>query len=297
MDTSRLETFSDGVFAIAITLLVLEIKVPSSGSALGRELLSLWPSYLAYAVSFIVIGAIWINHHAMFDHIVRVDHMLLLLNTFHLMFIAFIPFPTAVLAQALHDRINEPFATSFYGGILTVIGVLVNAMWRYATHEHRLLSKDISQNEAKRISHRFLVGPIFYGISTIVALITPWLALTFYIALNVFFLWPHQGHTNSTKTSRLFRGTLLVIQAFVALTGVGGGILMAMGIVKLPPESRLGIPFSSYFVPSVLLTILVGASSAAGFLAVFRRNKFGWLISLIAGLLMVGWIVLGVLIF
>ena len=113
MDTNRLEAFSDGFFAITITLLVLEIKVPPLGSALGRELLSLWPSYLAYTVSFIVIGAIWINHHAMFDHIVRVDHTLLLLNTFHLMFIVFIPFPTAVLARSLHDGTEDVLISGF----------------------------------------------------------------------------------------------------------------------------------------------------------------------------------------
>jgi uncharacterized membrane protein len=98
METNRLEAFSDGVFAIAITLLVLEIKVPPPGTALGAELLHLWPSYLAYVVSFLVIGAIWLNHHAMFQHIVRVDGMLLLFNILHLMPIAFLPFPTAVLA-------------------------------------------------------------------------------------------------------------------------------------------------------------------------------------------------------
>jgi uncharacterized membrane protein len=194
MDTNRLEAFSDGVFAIAITLLVLEIKVPHSGTALGRELLSLWPSYFAYAISFIVIGAIWINHHAMFDHIVRVDHKLLLLNTFHLMFIAFLPFPTAVLAQALHNGADEPLATSFYGCTLTVIGVFVTAMWYYAAHEHRLLSENISRGEARRNGRRFLVGPVCYSIATIVALIAPWLALTIYIALNVFFLGPRHGH-------------------------------------------------------------------------------------------------------
>jgi len=95
--TNRLEAFSDGVTAIAITLLVLEITVPP-GETLGLGLLHLWPSYLAYAISFVVIGAIWLNHHAMFDLIVRADHCLLLLNTLHLMFIAFLPFPTAVLA-------------------------------------------------------------------------------------------------------------------------------------------------------------------------------------------------------
>src|SRR3954471_10166470 len=91
VDTSRLETFSDGVFAIAITLLVLGIGVPPRGTALGPELLRLWPSYVAYAVSFLVIGAIWINHHAMFRHIVRVDGALLVLNIIQLMVFAFLP--------------------------------------------------------------------------------------------------------------------------------------------------------------------------------------------------------------
>lgn len=197
MDTNRLEAFSDGVFAISITLLVLEIRVPPSGAPLGPELLSLWPSYLAYAISFIVIGAIWINHHAMFDHIVRADQRLLLLNTLHLMFIAFLPFPTAVLARGFQAGANEPLATSFYGGTLTVLGVLVVIMWYYATHK-RLLSDGISREEAKRSGRRFLIGPLCYAIATAVALIEPWVALTIYAALNVFFLWSRHG-PNASK--------------------------------------------------------------------------------------------------
>jgi uncharacterized membrane protein len=131
VDTNRLEAFSDGVFAIAITLLVLEIKVPPVES-IGLGLLNLWPSYLAYAISFIVIGAIWINHHAMFDWIVRADQKLLLLNTLHLMFIAFLPFPTAVLAKAFHVHSGQDIAAAFYAGTLTIIGVLVTVMWWYA---------------------------------------------------------------------------------------------------------------------------------------------------------------------
>ena len=194
METNRLEAFSDGVFAIAITLLVLEIKAPHSGAPLGGELLSLWPSYFAYAVSFFVIGAIWINHHAMFDHIVRADHQLLLLNTFHLMFIAFLPFPTAVLAHALQHEADVPLATAFYGCTLTVIGVFVVAMWYYSAHGHRHLNKKISRDEAKRIGRRFLVGPLSYAIASLIALVMPWLALAIYIALNVFFLWPRRRH-------------------------------------------------------------------------------------------------------
>jgi uncharacterized membrane protein len=192
-----LEAFSDGVFAIAITLLVLEIKVPPPDTALGAELLHLWPSYLAYVVSFLVIGAIWINHHAMFQHIVRVDGTLLLLNVLHLMPIAFLPFPTAVLAEAFHRGTDEPVAAAFYGGILTVVGIFVTAMWRYAAHGHRLLDTHLTVKEARQIGRRFLIGPIIYAIATLIALVVPWLALLLYIFLNVFFLLPRQGHESA----------------------------------------------------------------------------------------------------
>jgi uncharacterized membrane protein len=194
VETTRLEAFSDGVFAIAITLLVLEIKVPPPDTALGAALLQLWPSYLAYMVSFVVIGAIWINHHAMFQHIVRVDSTLLLLNVVHLMLIAFLPFPTAVLAEAFHRGTDEPIAAAFYGGILTVIGIFVTSMWRYAARGHRLLDPHLTAKKARQIGRQFLVGPIVYAIATVVALVAPWLALLIFVLLNVFYLWPRRGH-------------------------------------------------------------------------------------------------------
>lgn len=197
MDTTRLEAFSDGVFAIAITLLVLEIKVPPPDTTLGAELLQLWPSYLAYVVSFLVIGAIWINHHAMFRHIVRVDETLLLLNVLHLMLVAFLPFPTAVLAEAFHRGTDEPVAAAFYGGILTVVGIFVNVMWRYAARGHRLLGTHLTVKEARQIGRRFLIGPIVYAIATAIALVVPWLALLLYLLLNVFYLWPRRGHESA----------------------------------------------------------------------------------------------------
>jgi uncharacterized membrane protein len=193
MDTRRLEAFSDGVIAIAITLLVLEISVPQAGPALGPALVALWPSYLAYAVSFLVIGAIWINHHAIFRHILRVDGMLLLLNTLHLMIVAFLPFPTAVLAKAFSRGTDEAIAAAFYGGTLTVLGILVNAKWRYAARGRRLLDADLTSDETGRIGRRLLVGPIVYAVATLVALAVPWLALVFYLFVNIFYLWPWKG--------------------------------------------------------------------------------------------------------
>lgn len=192
MDTNRLEAFSDGVIAIAITLLVLEIAVPEGTRPLGPALLALWPSYFAYAVSFLVIGAIWINHHAMFDHIVRADGVLLLLNVLHLMLIAFLPFPTAVLARAFSHGSGQPVAAAFYGGVLTVLGVLVNVMWRYAAHGHRLLDGETTPEKARRIGRHFLVGPTGYAVATLVALIFPSAALIVFLLLNVFYLWPRK---------------------------------------------------------------------------------------------------------
>lgn len=193
MDTNRLEAFSDGVIAIAITLLVLEIAVPPSSMALGPALIRLWPSYLAYTVSFLVIGAIWINHHAMFRHIVRADGMLLLLNVVHLMLIAFIPFPTAVLARAFSRGADEAVAAAFYGGTLTVLGVLINVMWRYAAQGHRLLDADLSVDEARRFGRRFLVGPLGYAVATLLALAFPAAALVVFLLLDVFYLWPRRA--------------------------------------------------------------------------------------------------------
>ena len=197
METTRLEAFSDGVFAIAITLLILEIKVPPLAD-LGHGLLQLWPSYLAYSISFVVIGAIWLNHHAMFEWIDRVDHQLMLLNTLQLMFIAFLPFPTAVLAEALHARLEQTVATAFYGGTLTIIGVLVTVMWHYAASRRELLNESISPARAKVIGRQFLIGPTGYALATVLAFVSPWISIALFIGLNVFFLWPRNRRADPT---------------------------------------------------------------------------------------------------
>lgn len=192
VNTTRMETFSDGVFAIAITLLVLGIAVPGSTGGLGSALLRLWPSYVAYGVSFLVIGAIWVNHHAMFRHVVRADGMLMLLNLLQLMVVAFLPFPTAVLARAFSRGADEALASAFYGGTLTVFGVLVNVTWHYAAHRHRLLDSALTPDEARRIGRRFVVGPLGYAVATLVALAFPPAALAVFLLLDAFYLWPRK---------------------------------------------------------------------------------------------------------
>jgi uncharacterized membrane protein len=192
MDTNRVEAFSDGVFAIAITVLVLAIAVPEPGVRLGSALLSLWPSYVAYLMSFVVIGAIWINHHAMFRHIVRADSWVLILNLGQLLFIAFLPFPTAVLAQAFSTNVDESIATAFYGGTLAALGLFVYLTWAYAARRHQLLDDRISLEKARRLQRRYLIGPTFYVLAVLVGFVLPWAAVLIFIALDAYFLWPQQ---------------------------------------------------------------------------------------------------------
>ena len=191
MRTARLEAFSDGIFAFAITLLILAIDLPDAGHRphLARDLLQLWPSYLAYALSVFVIGAIWINHHGMFQHIERVDNSFLLLNLLQLMTIAFIPFPTAVLAETIAAGSGMPIAAAFYGLTLTVVGIFVNAMWWYAVRAD-LLKREIGEAKVRLLTRRFALGPIAYAIAAAIGLFLPWVALAIFVGLNLFYLWP-----------------------------------------------------------------------------------------------------------
>ena len=150
-DTMRLVAFSDGVFAITITLLVLEIRPPADDRNLLHGLLALWPSYLAYALTFLFIGQVWANHHVMFDHIRAADRVVLLLNTLLLMVVAFLPFAASVLAGALRGGDGQRTAVPFYGIAFGVTALAFNAVWQYACR-HRLLSAGLDRAGATAIS-------------------------------------------------------------------------------------------------------------------------------------------------
>jgi uncharacterized membrane protein len=190
MSTGRLEMFSDGVFAIAITLLVLEIRPPEDTHELAHELGELWPSYLAYVISFLLIGLVWANHHAMFEHIVRADRPLLFLNVLLLMDVAFLPFPTAVMANAFQDGAGERLAVVFYGVTLVVGSVFFNAIWQYARRQHRLLGAHTSVEEARQIGRRFLIGPILYSAGTALGAVSSSAGVALYAFLIVFYWLP-----------------------------------------------------------------------------------------------------------
>ncbi|RZS87324.1 putative membrane protein [Motilibacter rhizosphaerae] len=188
--TSRVEAFSDGVFAIAITLLVLEIRVPEDTRHLAHGLLDLWPSYLAFGVSFLLVGLVWANHHVMFEHIRAADRPLLFLNTLLLMNVSFLPFAAAVLAAALRDGHGERTAVVLYGGTLVVGGVFFNAIWEWARRGHQLLGTSIDPAGARAVSRRFLLGPALYAAGTALGAAVPLLGLLVFAALIVFYWLP-----------------------------------------------------------------------------------------------------------
>ena len=132
MTTTRLETFADGIFAIAATLLVLNVEVPELGDkSLAHELAKLWPAYVGYAVSFLTIGIIWVNHHTVLRQLRGIDRTFLFINVCFLLCIAFIPFPTRLLAT--YVRTDDGEAAAFaYGVTLTATAIFFNLMWRYA---------------------------------------------------------------------------------------------------------------------------------------------------------------------
>lgn len=187
-ETARIEAFSDGVFAIAITLLILEIKVPApEHGALAVALLRQWPSYLAFLLSFAYIGVMWMNHHRMFTHIRRANDTLLLFNLLLLLGVTVVPFPTAVLATHLGTP-DQTTAAVLYNGVYVVIAVFFNVLWRYSVSRH-LVDQAIS-GIAANISRQYSVGPIIYLICLALAFVDVRVSLAVNVALAVFFALP-----------------------------------------------------------------------------------------------------------
>ena len=193
-DTVRLETFADGVMAIAITLLILEVAVPRvEGRALASALAHQWPSYVAFVVSFLTIGIIWVNHHHMFKLITRTTHAFLILNVLFLMTICILPWPTALLADFGRDPHGRTIAAAVYGGVMTGVAVMFNVVWRYASTNHRLLVGGISNEAIAKSNRNYLAGPIVYGAATVIAFIEPYISVGIYGALAVYWLLPGTG--------------------------------------------------------------------------------------------------------
>lgn len=191
--TDRVEAFTDGVIAIAITLLTLDIHVPSrdDSGTLPEKLGRLWPSYLAFATSFIVIGILWINHHTIFEYIDRADHYLILLNTVFLLTVAVLPFTTALVSEYLgHD--GERTAILVYAGWFVLVAITFNSLWRWARHAN-LLRLDADPAAVSGISKRFNLGPPSYLVLFVIAIVFPIASIIGTGALAVIYVLPNQN--------------------------------------------------------------------------------------------------------
>ena len=188
-ESTRVETFSDGVFAIAITLLGLGLRVPSLGAgsvfgALGRA----WPSFLAFATSFATIGIVWVNHHRMFTHVRRVSHGLLLWNGLLLMAVSLIPFTTDLVATYIgHDGARE--AAAVYAANQLFVTVAFNLVWRHVTRR-RLVDHHITAQAVHRINLQYGFGPLLYLVSLSMAFASAVASVILDVALAAFFALP-----------------------------------------------------------------------------------------------------------
>ena len=193
-EPQRLEAFSDGVFAIAITLLVLEMKVPhDAGDGLGRALLDDWPSYLGFVTSFAVIGIMWINHHRIFRLLRRTDHTLLILNGLLLLGVTFVPYPTAVLASYLGHP-GDRIAAMFYSGSFVVIAIAFNVLWRYMSSPRAGLMRVPHDHPEVLATHsQYRLGPLFYLVTFAIAFWNATASLIGNLALALFFAIPPAG--------------------------------------------------------------------------------------------------------
>lgn len=198
VSTGRLEALSDGVFAVAITLLALDLIVPPVRTRevgyLGGALRDQWPFYLAYALSFLSILIMWLNHHTIFRLVKRTDHTLLLINGLLLMIITAIPFATVLLASYLtapNDIVDTKIAQGVYSGLLLAMAMVYNRLWAYVSRKNRLLDAEADQSTIENITKQYRFGPLVYAVAVAADLINPYLSLALCIILAVFFALPN----------------------------------------------------------------------------------------------------------
>lgn len=192
--TGRVEAFSDGVFAIAITLLVLEIRVPSSDqiddpAKLIRALGALWPSYVGYLLSFVTIGIIWANHHNLFRLVGRVSHGLVLANLLLLLTVGFVPFPTALLAATLETP-SAQIGVLVYAATFVAVAIAFNVLWYEIRTRRGVLRPDVEAWSIAAITRSYRLGPPGYLVAFVGALISPVLGMAVIVVLTMLYLLP-----------------------------------------------------------------------------------------------------------
>ena len=194
-DVGRVEAFSDGVFAFAATLLALGIRIPrpddpDASSGLRDLVIAEWPSYFAFALSFVTVGIVWANDHVMFSHFVRTDRGIVLLKVLTLMFVAFLPVPTGVLGSWLASDRDRAVAVVFYAGTLMVFGIVHNLLWWYGAYRVRATSPRLSARERRALTITWLVGPFLYALTIALAAIDARLSIAGFVLIHLLYLLP-----------------------------------------------------------------------------------------------------------
>jgi uncharacterized membrane protein len=193
VSVSRMEAFSDGVIAVAITLLVLDIHVPmpEHGRTLGRQLLDLWPHYAAYVVSFITIGIIWVNHHVMIGRLRETDHAILFLNLLLLMSIAVLPFATSLMAEYINKGSGQHVAAVVYAGSYLAMSLFFSALNRHILYaKPHMHKRELPVERRRQILRRAVAGIIPYVVATAFAPLSPYITLIICGAIAGFYALP-----------------------------------------------------------------------------------------------------------
>lgn len=187
MTTNRLEAFSDGVFAVAITLLVLEIHVPG-GENLWHELGDEWPSFAAFALSFWVIGVVWATHHSVIDHLARADRGVLYLNLLLLMAVVLTPFSTALMAEHLQSGADDRVAAAVYSGVFLARSASFVFLWTYITRHRQKLGVELTDEEVQRNTKAFVVGTPVYAIAVGISFVSAEAVLVLIALVQVYYM-------------------------------------------------------------------------------------------------------------
>jgi len=191
LSTSRLETLTDGIFAIAMTLLVLNLQVPQIPAALvaarlPHELGALWPKVLSFVLSFVVVGVYWVGHHNQFHYIRRVDRSFMWINILFLLAIAFIPFSAGLLGAFVRQQL----VVAIYGLNLVAVGATLSLIWWYATTDHRLVDADLPPLAVRAGGRRILLGVGLYLLAVALVFVNTWLSVALYILVPILYILP-----------------------------------------------------------------------------------------------------------
>ncbi len=168
-ETARMEAFSDGVFAFAITLLALNLHDPvANGVSLLQGLVNERAVFFAFGTSFVTVLIMWMNHHNMFNYIRRIDRRLMLLNGLLLLFVVLTVYTTSLVGAHINDSESNS-AAAMYAGTFLAVAIVWNGLWRYCVRGRRLLGRDVTQEQADTITRQYSVAPVSYGAALVIA--------------------------------------------------------------------------------------------------------------------------------